>query len=139
MCVGPSGSGQPAVRRAIVLSSIAIVLLSCAVVGAYWLFWRGVNAGQTLIEALWSRDVTESKISCVEILKFDPGAGWPFSEADHDRKARKRIGGEAIKTLLGILENSTTEGRQHRDHPGTYYYGILRIGLRDGGSVPFFL
>ena len=34
------------------------------------------------------------------------------------------------------MRKSTTDGRKPRDHPGTFYYGILRIDL-NGGDVYF--
>ncbi|HVT91082.1 MAG TPA: hypothetical protein VHD56_19675 [Tepidisphaeraceae bacterium] len=77
-------------------------------------------------------------ISSIEILKFDPGAGWPFSEEEYDRKARKKIvAPESANELVSILRTSSPNV-QNRNHPQTPYYGILRIDLAKGGHYYVF-
>jgi hypothetical protein len=124
--------------RALVLRGFVILLLLALVsLGIHSLFFAGLNSGPTLIDELRAGRVSEGNIKSIEILKFDPGAGWPFSEPAYARKARKVLDIPATKELVRVLR-STTDGHKHRNHPATFYYGILRIDLVQGGHFYVF-
>jgi len=128
----PKAAGR---KRVFVLRVAAgVVVVATIAWGVHSLFFAGVNPGPSLIQELRTGAITESGIQAIEILKFDPGAGWPFSEREYARKARKRLATpEPANELVSILRESTTDGHKHRNHPSTFYYGILRIELVDGG------
>ena len=118
-------------KRFLVLAGAALLLILAVVVGGIylWLF-AGVNPGASFIEELRNGAITESDIESIKILKFDSGGGWPFSEKAYDRKARQLVSSpETVKELITILKDSSTDGRQHRNHPGSWYDGILRVEL----------
>ena len=136
----PATKSRP--NRVLVLR-VAAVALGVAIIATiawtiHFLFFAGVNPGPSFIEELRTGAITESDIKRIEILKFDPGAGWPFSERDYARKARKRIATPRANELVRILRVSTTNGYKPRNHPATFYYGILRIDLVDGAHYYVF-
>ncbi|MHC2065926.1 hypothetical protein ACYFX5_00500 [Bremerella sp. T1] len=104
----------------------------------YSLFFAGVNPGPTFVDEIRVGKFTEADIKSIEILKFDPGAGWPFTESEYSQKASKRLGPAATKQLIGLLRTSSTEGHKHRNHPATFYYGIFRINMVQGGHFYVF-
>ncbi len=123
----------PRRKRLFVLAGFGVLLgLVVVIWGMYSLFFSGVNPGPSVIDELRSGMIAEADIKSIEILKFDPGAGWPFSESEYSRKVRKQIGPAATKQLIGILTTSSTNGHKHRNHPATFYYGILRIDVAQG-------
>ncbi|PHS10668.1 MAG: hypothetical protein COA78_10930 [Blastopirellula sp.] len=129
----------PRRKRLFVVTRLGILLgLVVVIWGTYSLFFAGVNPGPSVIDELRAGTITEADIKSIEILKFDPGAGWPFSESEYSRKSRKRIGPAATKQLIGILTTSSTNGHKHRNHPTTFYYGILRIDVVQGGHFYIF-
>ncbi len=133
-------TAHPKRKRPSVLVGV-VLLLALAVAGffIYLQFFAGVNPGPTFLQELRAGTVSESDIRSVEILKFDPGAGWPFAEKDYSRKARKRItAANSTGELITILRDSSTDGHQHRNHPSSFYDGILRIELIQGGHYYVF-
>lgn len=135
-----NGAGKPTRSRRLFTLTNVIVLLGFMGVcwGTYSLLFVGANPGPTIIEELRTSKITEADIRSIKILKFDPGAGWPFSESDYSRKASKQIDPEATEQLIELLTVSTTNGHKHRNHPATFYYGIFRLDLIQGGHFYIF-
>jgi hypothetical protein len=123
-----------------VFAAVVVGFLVCAASGwcFHWLFFAGVNPGPTLIQELRTGAITASDMKAIDILKFDAGGGWPFSEREYTRKARKRLAPESANGLLDILRTATTDGNKARNHPASFYYGILRIELVAGGHYYVF-
>jgi hypothetical protein len=125
----------PKRKQLAVLTGIGVLLVLAGIIfGIYLLFFAGVNHGPSFIEKLRAGTIAESDIRSAEILKLDAGGGWPFSEDDYSRKTRQLIASpKTTGELISILRDSSTNGHQHRNHPSTLYYGILRIELIQGG------
>jgi hypothetical protein len=134
-----SPANKSYLRLKFILSGIvASLIVTGVVIGVRQWLYIGINDGPTLIEAVRSGEVDVQGISGVEILKFDPGGGWPFSETEYNRKDKKSLEMDSIEELLRILKSDTTDGWKQRNHPVTYYYGILRISVNDGGHYYLF-
>ena len=134
-----SATTRPTRKRPFVVAGLGVLLVVAVIIWcAYSLLFRGVNPGPSLIDELRAGTIAKADIKSIEILRFDPGAGWPFSEPEYARKARKRIGAAATRKLIGILTSASTNGHKYRNHPATFYDGILRVDLVRGGHFYVF-
>ncbi len=134
----PSADGYSRARRGhrrVVAGLIAIGLILVFLAGYvfHYVMFAGIGSGPTFIEELRSERVRTADIATVRVLKFDPGAGWPFTEEDYASKAQSTLApGSVVAELIAILKEHTTDGRVSRNHPEGLYYGILGIDLVDG-------
>jgi hypothetical protein len=116
------------------IGAIFIFAIFIFVFTAYFVyhFFYPVNIGTSFIDELRKESISGNQISRVYILKFDPGGGWPFKESDYQNKANKEIVSRPhIKELVQILKTDSTFGYKHRNHPATYYFGIMKFELTD--------
>lgn len=120
------------IRVWFLIGLIATLFALGALVIAWSLGFPFIPVSSTLITDLETGRVSENDVTKVEILKFDPGAGWPVTEADYRRKARKDVTTEANK--WGLLKQLQLKSipKQNRNHPSCYYDGIFRIEFRSG-------
>lgn len=125
---------RPGKKRKIIglVLAVLVILFVFAGYGIFRLFIGGIEPGPTLIEELRSQAIKPQDVAQVHILKFDPGAGWPFTEDDYARKARCAVSPVAVIELMAILERDTRDGLKSRNHPESIYYGILRVDLVNG-------
>lgn len=111
----------------------AVVLALAVAATVYYLFFFGVRHGVSFIAALQSGEIAPQDITRVEVLRFNPSGGWPFQESEYAKLDRVAVGKVSeLDSLLSVLTTDSRLGRQHRNHPGTLHWGILRIELQNG-------
>ena len=128
------GHSKKVLVRFATATAVLAVLLVVAYC-AYLTFFAGVCPGPSLVEELQAGSITSAEIASIEILRFDVRKGWPFSEEDYNRMARKQITSRnTIAEFVRILKQYTTDVSSPRNkHPSTLYDGIVRVELVDGG------
>ncbi len=92
------------------------------------------QAAPSLVEELQKGTVSASDVQSLEFLHFRVRQGWPSSENDYGKlKARADNRPETIKNFIQILKDSSTARNQQPEvHPVSHYYGIVRVGVKDG-------
>jgi len=122
----------------VLLSAAAAVTVSVLGYQVYLMFFGGIQPGPSLIEELRSGRVTAASMERVDVLRFDPGGGWPILESDFRGMERASItSADQIRDLIGLLRTRSSDGYQARNHPGTVHFGILKFVLKDG--KPYYL
>ena len=111
---------------------VAVLVLAAAAV-IYYVLFDGVRRGPSFIARLQSSQTVSQDIVRMEILRFNPSSGWPFNERDYDKLERVAVSERStVEGILAVLKSNSTRGIQHRNHPATLHYGILRVELRSG-------